>query len=177
MADRPLSRSRSSASARLPAVSACGRRFIDGGGEFVDEAWCQERRETGCEAEEEKLVGMVPTHVQVPRNSPRQRAVKDRQLLTPQRDSPNWRRPEELRRAAGPLLVAGTPVRGLVALCQIFVWRRQPTPCAPDRRVSPRPLQSIANFARCCAAFVRAIADREYYKTAPRSEPDFSDFQ
>ena len=53
--------------------------FINGGCEFVDEAWCQERRETACEAEEEKLVGMVPTHVQVPRNSPRQRAVKDRQ--------------------------------------------------------------------------------------------------
>jgi hypothetical protein len=25
--------------------------------------------------------------------------------------------------------------------------------------------------------FVRAIADREYYKTAPQSEPVFSDFQ
>jgi hypothetical protein len=50
-------------------------------------------------------------------------------------------------------------------------------PGAPDRRVSPRPLQSIASFARCCTAFVRAIADREYYKTAPLSEPGFGDFQ
>ena len=57
---------------------------------------------------------MVPTHVQLPLDSRRQRAVKDRQALTPQRVSPNWRRAEELRRAAGRLLVAGIPVRDLL---------------------------------------------------------------
>ena len=76
----------------------------------------------------------------------RQRAVKDRQALTPQRVSPNWRRAEELRRAAGRLLVAEIHVRDLL-LCakHLFVaairgsstwWAGQKVHTA-DRRSSP----------------------------------------
>jgi len=42
--------------------------FADGACEFVDDAWCQESRKTACEAEEEILIGMVPTHVQFQRD-------------------------------------------------------------------------------------------------------------
>ena len=58
--------------------------------------------------------------------------------LTPQRVSPDWRRAEELRRAAGPLLVAGNPVRDLLLRAKpLFVaailWPI-PEPCSAARR-------------------------------------------
>ena len=65
-------------------------KFLDA---FVDDR--KERRETckHCkQAEDEIQVGMVPTHVQLPLGSRRQRAVKGPATLTPQRVSPNWLR-------------------------------------------------------------------------------------
>jgi hypothetical protein len=48
-------------------ASRLDSRLPPAGEEFVvDDAWCQKRRETGCEAEEEIQVGMVPTHAQLP---------------------------------------------------------------------------------------------------------------
>jgi hypothetical protein len=73
-------------------------------------------------------------------------------------------------------LVASADMRDLLVRAKDLFGGAIRHPGAPDRRVSPRPLQSIASFARCCTAFVRAT-DREYYKTAPQSEPGFSDFQ
>jgi hypothetical protein len=57
---------------------------------------------------------MVPTHVQLQRDFAPPKGGERPAALTPQRDSPNWRRAEELRRAAGCLLVAGNPVRDLL---------------------------------------------------------------
>ena len=86
--------------------------------------------------------------------------------LTPQRVSPNWRRAEELRRAAGRLLVAGIAVRDLL-LCakHLFVaamlddasepphFSRNGTPmdCAPwhpppPASAPPRPHLDIGQF-------------------------------
>jgi hypothetical protein len=93
-------------------MSRPSRSSKRGKGDAVPESR-EERRETCKQAEEKIQVGMVPTHVQLHDFAPPKGAERPA-ALTPQRDSPNWRRAEELRRAAGPLLVAGNPVRDLL---------------------------------------------------------------
>jgi hypothetical protein len=57
---------------------------------FVNDS--QERPETCKQAEEKIQVGMVPTHVQLPLDSRRQRAVKTGSAETPQRGLASWQR-------------------------------------------------------------------------------------
>ena len=52
-----------------------------------------------------------------------------------------------MRRAVGRLLVAGTPVQDLFLCAKHLFGGAIRHPGAPDRSVSPRPLQSIASFA------------------------------
>ena len=61
--------------------------------------------------------------------------------LTPQRVRP-IEGGQESHRAAGRLLVAGTPERGLLLCAKHLFGGAIRHPGAPDRRVSPRPLQS-----------------------------------
>jgi hypothetical protein len=97
----------------------------------------QERRETCKQAEEEIQVGEVPTHVQFPRDSRRQRAVKVRQRRDP---------------------ATGTPpvgsARGIAPRCRSLVSRRNPV---------WHLLLSRQRFVRCChrapVRFVGAAAE------------------
>jgi hypothetical protein len=61
--------------------------------------------------------------------------------------TPNWRRAEELRRAAGPLLVAGTPVRDLL-LCAKHLFVAATIGCGGEIRpatgFSPLPFLKIS---------------------------------
>src|SRR6476620_10559587 len=70
------------------------RRLPPAGEEFVvDDAWCQKRRETGCEAEEEIQVGMVPTHVQLPLELAPPKGGERPAALRPRNgDSASWQR-------------------------------------------------------------------------------------
>jgi hypothetical protein len=89
---------------------------------FVDDAWCQEPRETACEAEEEKLVGMVPTHVQLQRDFASPKGGERPAAPTPQRGLASWQRQRNAARCR--LLVSRwNPRAGLVTSRQLFVRR------------------------------------------------------
>ncbi len=149
------------------------RRFPPAADEFVgDNHQCREtrkQRETCKQGETRKQegkkmqVGMVPTHVQLPlaRLAPSKGGERPA-VLTPQRGLASWRR-TKLRCAAGRLLVAGTPVRGLL-LCanHLFVeamvclgWRAAhgagpPQPGTSVRPAALNPCQVGISRPCCC---------------------------
>jgi hypothetical protein len=149
-------------------ASRLDSRLPPAGEEFVvDDAWCQKRRETGCEAEEEIQVGMVPTHVQLPRDSRRQRAAKDRQTLTPQRVSPNWLAPREIAPRRRSLISRRKPRAGLVTSRQTFARRRHLwTPLNPAAPRDDKRTIAMTN----AAGRTRARPDERSYGVAEWSE-------